>query len=64
MPGRAESSGLRQDENEGCTVVLTSEILRGLPGALDWMVLFDLPTLRSLISDTIVRGMFSLPPGR
>ena len=61
MPGRAESSGLRQDENEGCTAVLTSEILRGLPGALDWMVLFDLPALRGLISDIIVRNMFSLP---
>ncbi len=61
MPGRAESSGLRQDENEGCTVVLMSEILRGLPGALDWRVLFDLPALRGLIADPVVRGMFSLP---
>ncbi len=40
---------------------MMSEILRGLPGALDWRVLFDLPALRGLIADPVVRGMFSLP---
>ena len=40
---------------------MTSEILRGLPSTLDWMVLFDLPTLRGLIADPVVRSMFSLP---
>ncbi len=60
MPGGSESSVLCQDENEGCTVVLTSQILRRLPGALDWMVLFDLPALRGLIADPVIMGMFSL----
>jgi hypothetical protein len=41
--------------------VLASETIRGLPAWLDWMVLFDLSTLRRLVPDEAVRGMFCLP---
>ena len=41
--------------------MLASEIVRSLPGSLDWMVLFDLSSLRKLVADTSVRGMFFLP---
>ncbi|MGF1470869.1 MAG: hypothetical protein ACFB50_03900 [Rubrobacteraceae bacterium] len=38
-----------------------SEIVRGLPGTLGWMVLFDLSKLRRMIADPTVREMFFLP---
>jgi len=41
--------------------VLVSRIIRSLPESLDWMVLFDLSTLRRMASDETVRGMFFLP---
>jgi hypothetical protein len=41
--------------------VLASQIIRSLPESLDWMVLFDLSTLRRMVADETVRGMFSLP---
>jgi hypothetical protein len=41
--------------------VLASKIIRSLPESLDWMVLFDLSTLRQLVADEAVRGMFFLP---
>lgn len=41
--------------------MLASEIIRSLPDSLDWMVLFDLSTLRRLVADEVVRGMFYLP---
>jgi hypothetical protein len=34
-----------------------------LPDSLDWMVLFDLSTLRRLADDETVRAMYSLPRG-
>lgn len=51
-PGRTET---------GCSVVLASQIIRSLPESLDWMVLFDLSTLRRLAADETVRSMFFLP---
>jgi hypothetical protein len=41
--------------------VLASQIMRSLPESLDWMVLFDLSTLRQLVADEAVMGMFFLP---
>ncbi|PSB56449.1 hypothetical protein [Chamaesiphon polymorphus] len=41
--------------------MLVSEILHGLPNFLEWMVLFDLPAVRQLTDDAIVRGMYHLP---
>lgn len=41
--------------------MLVSGIIRSLPESLDWMVLFDLSTLRRVASDETVRGMFFLP---
>ena len=41
--------------------MLASEIIRSLPDSLDWMVLFDLSTLRKLVADATIRGMFFLP---
>ena len=41
--------------------MLASQIIRSLPESLDWMVLFDLSTLRRLATDETVRGMFFLP---
>jgi hypothetical protein len=41
--------------------VLASQIIRSLPESLEWMVLFDLSTLRRLAADETVRGMFFLP---
>ena len=41
--------------------MLASEIIRSLPGSLDWMVLFDLSTLRRLAADETVRAMYYLP---
>ena len=41
--------------------MLASQIIRSLPESLDWMVLFDLSTLRQLVADEAVRGMFGLP---
>jgi hypothetical protein len=41
--------------------VLASQIIRSLPESLDWMVLFDLSTLRRMATDETVRGMFFLP---
>ena len=41
--------------------MLASQIIRSLPESLDWMVLFDLSTLRQLVADEAVRGMFFLP---
>jgi hypothetical protein len=41
--------------------VLASQIIRSLPASLDWMVLFDLSTLRRMATDGTVRGMFFLP---
>jgi hypothetical protein len=41
--------------------VLASQIIRSLPESLEWMVLFDLSTLRRLATDETVRGMFFLP---
>lgn len=38
-----------------------SEILRALPAALEWMVLFDLPRVRRIAADDAVRAMFGLP---
>jgi hypothetical protein len=38
-----------------------SEILRQLPASLEWMVLFNLPAIRSLTDDATVRPMFGLP---
>ena len=43
--------------------MLASEIIRSLPDSLDWMVLFDLSTLRRLAADETVRAMYSLPRG-
>ena len=43
--------------------MLASEIIRSLPGSLDWMVLFDLSPLRRLAADETVRAMYSLPRG-
>ena len=43
--------------------MLASEIIRSLPGSLEWMVLFDLSTLRRLAVDETVRAMYSLPRG-
>lgn len=37
--------------------MLTSEVLRRLPGALDRMVLLDLPALRGLIADPVIMGI-------
>ena len=41
--------------------MLASQIIRSLPEALDWMVLFDLSTLRRLVAEEAVRGKFFLP---
>ena len=41
--------------------MLASQIIRSLPESLEWMVLFDLSTLRRLAADETVRGMFFLP---
>jgi hypothetical protein len=41
--------------------MLVSEILQGLPNFLEWMVLFDLPVVRKLTDDAIVRAMYHLP---
>jgi hypothetical protein len=41
--------------------MLVSEILHSLPGSLEWMVLFNLSTIRSSIVDTSVKRMFFLP---
>jgi hypothetical protein len=41
--------------------VLASQIIRSLPESLEWMVLFDLSTLRRLAADETVRDMFFLP---
>jgi hypothetical protein len=41
--------------------VLASQIIRSLPESLDWMVLFDLSTLRRMAADETIRGMFFLP---
>jgi hypothetical protein len=41
--------------------VLASQIIRSLPESLDWMVLFDLSTLRRMATDETVRRMFFLP---
>jgi hypothetical protein len=41
--------------------VLGSQIIRSLPESLDWMVLFDLSTLRRMTADETIRGMFFLP---
>ena len=43
--------------------MLASRIIRSLPESLDWMVLFDLSTLRRMATDETVRGMFFLPQG-
>jgi hypothetical protein len=43
--------------------VLASEIIHALPGSLEWMVLFDLSTLRRLVADETVEAMFFLPQG-
>jgi hypothetical protein len=40
-----------------------SDILQNLPAALEWMVLFNLSTIRRLANDDpVVRAMFFLPP--
>lgn len=39
----------------------TTEILKALPAAAEWMVLFRLPAIRSLADDTQMRAMFFLP---
>ena len=39
--------------------MLASQILRSLPESLDWMVLFDLSTLRQLVADEAVRACSS-----
>ena len=41
--------------------MLASQIIRSLPESLDWMVLFDLSTLRRMTADETIRGMFFLP---
>src|SRR5829696_6470496 len=51
----------RGEREQECSTVLASEIIRSLPASLDWMVLFDLSTLRKLVADETVRGMFYLP---
>ena len=38
-----------------------SDILRGLPASIDWMVLFDLSAIRPLADDRTVRQMYFLP---
>jgi hypothetical protein len=38
-----------------------SEILRRLPGSVDWLVLFDLPALRPLVADDTIHRMFAVP---
>ncbi len=43
--------------------MLASQIVRTLPGSLEWMVLFDLSTLRRLVADEVVKAMYSLPRG-
>lgn len=41
--------------------MLISEITQILPASLEWMVLFDLATLKSLADDNTVKQMFFLP---
>lgn len=41
--------------------MLISEILSALPASLEWMVLFNLSTVRPLSDDATVRQMFFLP---
>ena len=41
--------------------MLVSEILRGLPASLEWMVLFNISAIRQLTDDNIVRAMYHLP---
>ena len=43
--------------------MLASEIVRTLPGSLEWMVLFDMSTLRRLVADEAVKAMYFLPRG-
>lgn len=43
--------------------MLISEILQGLPNFLEWMVLFDLRSIRKLTDDAIARAMYHLPEG-
>ena len=63
MVGRWETRqiGAFPTEEKGCSTVLVSQIIRSLPESLDWMVLFDLSTLRRMVADETVRGMFFLP---
>jgi hypothetical protein len=41
--------------------MLVSEILQKLPATLDWMVLFNLSSLRQLGDDSLIKAMFFLP---
>lgn len=43
--------------------MLASQIVRTLPGSLEWMVLFDMSTLRRLVADEVVKAMYFLPLG-
>ena len=40
--------------------MLAAQIIRNLPGSLDWTVLFDLSTLRGLVADETVRAIRDL----
>jgi hypothetical protein len=41
--------------------MLISEILNTLPAPLEWMVLFNLPSIRTLADETTTRAMYHLP---
>jgi hypothetical protein len=43
--------------------MLVSDIVRLLPASLDWMVLFDLGSLRPLFDDLTIKRMFFIPEG-
>lgn len=53
----------RRGRARALSSVLASQIVRALPGSLEWMVLFDLSTLRRLVADETVRAMYYLPRG-
>jgi hypothetical protein len=56
MPQRGETE-------QGCSTVLATQTIHSLPESLDWMVLFDLSTLRRLATVETVRAMYFLPRG-
>lgn len=49
------------DHVRAINLMTPSQILAHIPADVEWMVLFDLPKLRSLVSDETLRGAFLAP---